>query len=189
MSSIWDNNIIGVPFQLHFRVLLYVDNLFQFWSGIICESSKYLELQLFVIEYFMKRIKFAEVQCLKHTYTLISFFLLNERHSNNEKQALINIFAWFWWHSSLDSQNYYIAMWVKRQVWFGDTVQISLVLESCVLCHQNHAKIINSGHSEFLFLVMRLREGFKKKKCGIFRTLVGWVGGLCDYRVSSLALI
>ena len=61
--------------------------------------------------------------------------------------SLINIFAWFWWHSSLDSQNYYIAMWVKRQVWFGDTVQISLVLESCVLCHQNHAKIINSEES------------------------------------------
>ena len=28
----------------------------------------------------------------------------------NEHTPLINIFAWFWWHSSLDSQNYYIAI-------------------------------------------------------------------------------
>ena len=58
--------------------------------------------------------------------------------------TLLIIFAWFWWHSTLDSQNYYIAIWVKRQVWFGNTVQISLVCESSVLCHQNHAKIFSS---------------------------------------------
>ena len=44
----------------------------------------------------------------------------------------------------MDFQNYYIAILVERQVWFGDTVQISLVWESSELCLKNHAKIINS---------------------------------------------
>ena len=64
--------------------------------------------------------------------------------------SLLSIFAWFWRHSSLDSQNYYIAIWVERQVWFGDTVQISLVWESTELCLQNRAKIINSVYTMLL---------------------------------------
>ena len=60
---------------------------------------------------------------------------------------LLIIFVWFWRHSSVDSQNYYITIWFERQVWFGDTIQISLVWESSELCLiKNHAKIINSGY-------------------------------------------
>ena len=86
--------------------------------------------------------------------TMQNWMVLNySKHSSKWKvflqnktflDALLIIFAWFWWHSTLDSQNYYIAIWVKRQVWFGNTVQISLVWESSVLCHQNHAKIFSS---------------------------------------------
>ena len=59
--------------------------------------------------------------------------------------SLLIIFAWSWRHSSVDSQNYYLAIWFERQVWFGDTVQISVVWESSELCLQNHANIINSS--------------------------------------------
>ena len=58
--------------------------------------------------------------------------------------VLLIIFARFLRHSSLDSQNYYIAIWVERQVWFGETVQISLVLVSTELCLQSCTKINNS---------------------------------------------
>ena len=54
--------------------------------------------------------------------------------------ALLIIFARSWMHSSLDSQNYYISIWVERQVWFGDTVPIILVWESSELCLQNQTK-------------------------------------------------
>ena len=60
------------------------------------------------------------------------------------KPKLLIIFAWFWRHSSLDSKNYYVAIWVERQVWFGVTVQISLVWEFTELCLQNRAKIFQN---------------------------------------------
>ena len=37
---------------------------------------------------------------IKNASTLVKFL----------SPSLLNIFAWFWWHSTLDSQNYYIAI-------------------------------------------------------------------------------
>ena len=60
----------------------------------------------------------------------------------------------------MDFQNYYIAILVERQVWFGDTVQISLVWESTELCLQNRAKIINSAPDKIIMHQYRSSKSF-----------------------------
>ena len=47
----------------------------------------------------------------------------------------------------------YISICVERQIWFGDTVQISLDWDYTKLCLQNRAKIINSVIHSFQKIV------------------------------------
>ena len=76
-----------------------------------------------------------------------------------------NYFCAVFGHSSQVSQNYYIAISVERQVWFGDTIQISLVSESSVLCHQNHAKIFSSERVNYIMkrTYKKVEQIFRKK--------------------------
>ena len=44
--------------------------------------------------------------------------------SENTEESLWDVFALF----SVTMKIYYLAIWVERQVWFGDTVQNSFIL-------------------------------------------------------------
>ena len=54
--------------------------------------------------------------------------------SENTEESLWDVFAQF----SVTMKIYYLAIWVERQVWFVDTVQIGYVL----LDTENHTKKI-----------------------------------------------
>ena len=96
--------------------------------------------------------------------------ILRRLSKNNMSLSLLIFFAWFLRHSSWDSQNYYVAIWVEIQVCFGFTIQMSLVWESSELCIQNHTKIIKSViiKSHFIVIHIRFLRLFYPRSCQCF---------------------